>query len=207
MRRILTALGLGAAMTGTAHAEDGTYGKYETPEYEVVRMIGDAEVRQYAPHILAQVSVRGDQRGALNQGFRTLAGYIFGGNEGANSVAMTAPVAQSAQTIAMTSPVTQTQADGVWTVTFMMPRAYTIETLPTPNNDAVRFTQVPAMQMIALTFSGRANTRALEDRTQQLQDIVAAAGLETTGAPVFMFYDDPFTLPWARRNEVALALR
>lgn len=206
MRRILTALGVGAAMSGAVSADEGKYGKYETPRYEVLRNLGAAEVRAYAPHILAEVSVRGDQRGALNQGFRVLAGYIFGGNSGDASVAMTAPVAQSS-TIAMTAPVTQTGESGVWTVTFMMPSAYTLDTLPTPDNDAVRFSEVPERQMIALTFSGRATTAALDERTQELVTIAAQAGLETYGAPVFMFYDDPFTLPFARRNEVALELR
>lgn len=205
MRRFLTAIGLGAALAGPAQAQDGMYGKYETPRYTVIRDLGGAELRTYEPHLLAVVSVRGNQRGALNQGFRALAGYIFGGNDGGASVDMTSPVGQSAQ-IAMTSPVGQTQDDGVWTVTFMMPRAYDISTLPTPQNDAVRFVEVPAQDMAVLTFSGRATQRALAAQTQTLEQIIARAGLATTGAPMFMFYDDPFTLPQARRNEVALEL-
>lgn len=206
MRKLLSILGITAAMTGPAAAEQGTYGKYETPQYEVVRSVGAAEIRSYAPYILAEVAVRGDQRGALNQGFRALAGYIFGGNDGGASVSMTAPVAQS-NSIAMTAPVGQTGDGDVWTVTFMMPRSYSMDTLPTPNNDAVRFAQMPAREMIVLTFSGRATTTALQQRTEELSTLVAQAGLTTTGAPVFMFYDDPFTLPMARRNEVGFVLR
>lgn len=185
---------LGVAMGTAVNAEDGTYGKYETPRYEVVRQIGAAEVRAYEPHLLAEVAVRGEQRGTLNQGFRALAGYIFGGNEGDVSVSMT-------------SPVTQTSVGDVWTVTFMMPTDYTVETLPTPNNAAVRFIEMPSREMITLTFSGRSSTRILEQRTDELKAIAQQAGLDVTGEPVFMFYDDPFTLPAARRNEVALELR
>lgn len=185
---------LGVAMGTAVNAEDGTYGKYETPRYEVVRQIGAAEVRAYEPHLLAEVAVRGEQRGTLNQGFRALAGYIFGGNEGDVSVSMT-------------SPVTQTSVGDVWTVTFMMPTGYTVETLPTPNNAAVRFIEMPSREMITLTFSGRSSTRILEQRTEELKAIAQQAGLDVTGEPVFMFYDDPFTLPAARRNEVALQLR
>jgi len=194
MRRILSALGIGIAMSGTAQAQDGFYGKYETPPYDVVRQIGAAEVRDYAPHILAQVAVRGEQSGALSQGFRALAGYIFGGNEGGSSVAMTAPV-------------TQTQSGEVWTVTFMMPRDFTLSTLPTPNNEAVQFVEVPARTMVVLPFSGRGTSRALATRTDELSQIVAQAGLGVTGAPVYAFYDDPFTLPFNRRNEVAFEIR
>lgn len=192
MRRLLTALGLTAATM--ASAENGTYGKYESPQYDVIGTVGAAEIRDYETHILAEVSVRGDQQSALNQGFRALAGYIFGGNDGGASVAMT-------------SPVTQTSDGDIWTVTFMMPLAYTMDTLPKPNNDAVRFIQVPSQRKAVLEFSGRATTVTLDGRTQQLRDILARADLTPTGTAEFMFYDDPFTLPWARRNEVAIALQ
>lgn len=205
MRRILAALGIGTAITGgfagAVNAQDGTYKESESPRYEVVRQVGDAELRTYAPHILAEVAVQGDRNGALNRGFRTLAGYIFGGNDGGVSVSMTSPVTQSAN-IAMTSPVTQTGDGDVWTVTFMMPSQFTLDTLPKPNSDAVRFVEVPSRQMIMLVFSGRANSRALEARTAQLEQIIASEGIPTQGAPVYLFYDDPFTLPQRRRNEV-----
>lgn len=206
MRKLLSALGITAAITGPAASENGTNGKYETPQYDVVRTVGAAEIRSYAPYILAEVAVRGDQRRALNQGFRALAGYIFGGNDGGASVSMTSPVAQS-NTIAMTAPVGQTGDADIWTVTFMMPSSYTMNTLPTPNNAAVRFSEVPARDMAVLTFSGRANTAALQRRTDELTAILAGAGLDPIGPPVFMFYDDPFTLPMARRNEVGFVLR
>lgn len=206
MGKILAALGITAALTGSAAAQDGFYGKYETPRYDVVRNVGEAEVRRYAPHLLAEVAVRGDQGRALNQGFRALAGYIFGSNDGGASVSMTSPVTQSAN-IAMTSPVTQSGDGDVWTVTFMMPTDYTIDTLPTPNNAAVRFVEMPAREMLVLTFSGRAPNRVLTARSAELMAIANAEGIATTGAPVFMFYDDPFTLPFNRRNEVALALQ
>lgn len=204
--RFLFAIGAITAMAGPANAQDGFYGKLETPPYTVERVLDGAEVRSYAPHILAQVSVRGDQRGALNRGFQVLAGYIFGGNSGLMSVDMTSPVAQSG-TIAMTAPVGQTTVDDVWVVTFMMPREYSLATLPTPNSDAVRFVQVPAQRRVALTFSGRATTEALEAKTDELKAIVETQGLATSGSPIFMFYDAPMTPPWSRRNEVALDLR
>ena len=91
--------------------------------------IAEVELRQYAPHILAEVTVDGDRRSALNTGFRVLAGYIFGGNSVQASVAMTVPVAQR-QPIDMTAPVAQAGQDGLWTVSFMMPRDWTLDTRP-----------------------------------------------------------------------------
>ncbi|WP_296419885.1 SOUL family heme-binding protein [Pseudooctadecabacter sp.] len=205
MKRILAALGIGAATM--AAADDGYYGKYETPRYEVVAEYGAAELRSYAPHLLAVVAVRGDRRGALNQGFRTLAGYIFGGNAGGASVAMTSPVTQAPAQIDRAAPVTQIGEDGVWEVTFMMPSDFTRDTLPAPNNDAVRFVEVPARQMLVATFSGRSTDRILTAQTDALRRLADEAGIGLTGAPTFMFYDDPFTLPGNRRNEVGFEVR
>jgi hypothetical protein len=70
------------------------------------------EVRQYAPHIAAEVTVSGERDAAINAGFRVLAGYIFGGNEVRAKVAMRTPVKQvPSEKIAMTTPVTQTGSD------------------------------------------------------------------------------------------------
>lgn len=201
----LAALLTGATLATAAQAENATYGKYEMPPYTVVQTLGDVEIRNYGTHILAEVAVRGERRAALNQGFRTLAGFIFGGNTAQTQVAMTAPVAQS-QTIDMTVPVTQTETDGVWTVTFMMPRAWTLDTLPVPTSDAIRFREVAPSRTAVLQFSGRATDNRLAQAETQLRATLTDAGLTAIGTATYQFYDDPMTLPWNRRNEVALQL-
>ena len=45
---------------------------------------------------MAEVTATGSRSGAASDGFRALAGYIFGGNAGAEKIAMTTPVAQIA---------------------------------------------------------------------------------------------------------------
>ncbi|MBI1418762.1 MAG: heme-binding protein [Limimaricola sp.] len=199
----------GAGIAGQAAADPGKYNGYEAPPYSVERQLDGAEIRAYAPYIVAEVTVRGPSGSALNQGFRMLAGYIFGGNQGQAKVAMTTPVTQTAapEKIDMTVPVTQTGGDGVWTVTFMMPRQYTLDTLPKPNNDAIRFVQIPAERQVVLGFSGWATAGRVARKTAALDAIVAREGLDVTGPVRTYYYDAPFTLPWKRRNEVAYLLK
>ncbi len=167
--------------------------------------IAEVELRQYAPHILAEVTVDGDRRSALNTGFRVLAGYIFGGNTAQASVAMTAPVAQS-QPIDMTAPVAQAGQDGLRTVSFMMPRDWTLDTLPKPNSAAIRFVETTPERRAVLTFSGRSTDAALRAAEAKLRDTLAQNGVATVGQAACYYNDDPMTLPWRRRNEVALTL-
>lgn len=189
------------------------YKSTETPSYAVLQRLGAAELRRYEPRIVAEVTVNGSRSGAINSGFRLLAGYIFGGNEGAAKVAMTSPVAQMpAEKIAMTSPVAQTGAqgagpDGPWVVQFTMPATYSMDSLPKPKNPAIRLVPQPAARQVALQFSGLANAGLLAQKETELRAIAADAGIDLLAGPMYYFYDDPFTLPWNRRNEVAFAVQ
>jgi hypothetical protein len=191
------------------------YKSTETPAYSVERAVGEAELRLYAPRIVAEVTVSGSRSGAITAGFRILAGYIFGGNEGAAKVAMTSPVAQlPAQQIAMTSPVAQSAAegagageDGPWVVQFTMPSEYTLDSLPKAKDASIRFAALPSERQLVLQFPGLAGTSMLQRKEAELRALAAANGLELGSGPRYYFYDAPFTLPWNRRNEVAFALR
>ncbi len=70
---------------------------------------------------------------------------------------MTAPVSQAkSEKIAMTAPVSQARKnEGVWLVSFVMPKEYTLETLPVPDDPKVYFKTVPARKVLAIRFSGR----------------------------------------------------
>lgn len=111
----------------------------EQGRYQVVERNDNIEIREYPASIVAEAEVSGERNLAIGQGFRTIADYIFGNNNSAQKVAMTAPVTQQrVETLPMTAPVTQ-QGDGLtWRVRFFMPAGLTIETLPRPNNPSVK---------------------------------------------------------------------
>jgi len=133
----------------------------EEPKFKVLNQDAGFELRQYAPFIVAETWVDGDMDAASNKGFRIIADYIFGNNKAPQSsqsskIAMTAPVtlAPDAQPLKldMTAPVSlqpaveasnwvQTQR---WRVQFVMPDKYTLESLPLPNNGAVKLREVTA---------------------------------------------------------------
>ena len=183
---------VGAFTTQSAIA-DTDYRGYEMPPYKVVQTLNGAEIRQYGPHLLAEVRVSGSRPQAANKGFRVLANYIFGGNAEGEKIAMTVPVAQ-------------TKDGDVWTVSFMMPSKFTRATLPTAQTDAIKFIDKPGDTQIVRQFSGRVGAK-LPEQTASLKKIAAASGKAVTGSPKYYFYDDPFTAPWKRRNEVAFSIK
>lgn len=179
----------------------------EEPSYQVLQSDGAFELRQYEPTLVAHVDVAGDASGARNAGFRLLAGYIFGGNQGQRKIDMTAPVTQAAastpgEKIAMTAPVTQGAAGpGRWRVSFTMPRAYSLQTLPMPNDPRVRFEVLPGEKRAVVRFDGFSTESNLGRHRALLEAWVQQRGLKPAGEYVTAFYNDPFTLPWNRRNE------
>lgn len=66
----------------------------EEAPYKVLKSDGKFEIREYAPHILAETIVEGDLEEAGNKAFRPLFRYISGDNRARTKVAMTAPVSQ-----------------------------------------------------------------------------------------------------------------
>lgn len=175
----------------------------EKPQYRVEGPSGPIELRAYGPMILAQATVQGERRNAINQGFRLIAGYIFGGNAKRTKIAMTAPV-QQAPVSAREEEVFSRRGARAWTVSFVMPSAWTIGTLPLPTDDRVVLKQLPAKRFLAIRFSGVAGGAKFERKSNELVAFASEHGIATVGAPLMAFYNPPWTLPFLRRNEVLL---
>lgn len=192
---------LGAALWGPIVSN------VEQAKYTVAEKHENIEIRDYAPMIVAEVDVSGNQNEAISQGFRMIADYIFGNNQAAKKVAMTAPVTQQqSEKIAMTAPVIQ-QGDGTsWNVRFVMPANYTMQTLPKPNVSAVKLKEVPGKTFAVICFSGVAREKSLKKHALELQNFINAQKLSVASASTYAFYNPPWTLPFLRRNEVMIEL-
>jgi hypothetical protein len=182
----------------------------EEPRFDTVRQSGDFAVRHYAPMIVAETFVEGDLSSASGDGFRVIAGYIFGDNVAAKSagsekVAMTAPVTmETAEKVAMTAPVTTEPAGDRYRMHFVMPSQYTMDTLPRPRDGRVKLREVPPQRMAVVRFSGFAGEDRVREKTEELRAWMAAEGLSPAGPPQLARYDPPWTLPFLRRNEVMI---
>lgn len=179
----------------------------EEPDFTIVKTDGDFEIRDYAPSLAAEVVVSGERDEAVNAGFRILAGYIFGNNQGSAKIAMTAPVTQSAasnsgEKIEMTAPVTQSADGSNWRVRFMMPKTFTKATLPKPNDQRIKFVEIPSRRAVVLKFSGMWTDANLASRKTELAKYIEEKKFIRIGEPVFAFYDPPWKPFFWRRNEV-----
>jgi hypothetical protein len=200
MKSLVASLLLAATVT-SSHA-------IEEPDFEVVQRLDAVEIRQYAPYVVAEVTVSGPADSAGSRAFPLLAGYIFGKNKGERKMAMTAPVTQTPTPVkmAMTAPVTQAPTAEGYRVQFVLPKGVTLESAPEPLDARVKIREVPAAKVAAVKFSGFWSEDNYQRHLSQLTSGLTTAGVRWKGEPVYSRYDAPWT-PWfMRRNEIWLAL-
>lgn len=167
--------------------------KTKEQPYTVLEKDGDIEIRLYPSATLATVQSSAKSYSEMaSPGFRTLAGYIFGGNE-------------SETQIAMTSPVQMDINDSLSSMSFVMPEGYDMNNLPKPNNSQVILSQTEEQVMAAIRFSGFADDSDREKHKQELAAYLTSKGIQTKGNFKFLGYNPPYQLV-GRRNEVVIEI-
>ena len=182
MKKLLIALAMVASSSVMA-------GDIEEPQWELGDTLDKVEVRHYAPSIQAVTEISSSAK--TSAGFRRLAGYIFGGNERSQSIAMTAPVQESL-------------LDDRPLMAFTMPSEYDLEQLPAPADNRVTIVPVPARTVAAIRFSGWATGSKVAKMQKRLLATLEDHGVEVVGEPVLNQYNPPWTAPFLRRNEVTV---
>lgn len=180
----------------------------EEPKFKVITTDRSFALREYPPLLVAETLVENQFESATKEGFRRLAGYIFGANQGEKKVAMTAPVTQAlapGQKISMTAPVgLQKDSDQSWKITLTMPSEYTLATLPKPNDKRVMIREIPSQLIAVNQYSGTWSQESFEEKKRALLEWIQQNALKPLGEPVFARYNPPW-VPWfLRRNEVLI---
>ncbi len=179
----------------------------ESPKYTLVKRDNKFEVRDYGEYIAAEIDVEAGFSDALNTGFGILAGYIFGGNSAGSSIAMTAPVSETSspksERIPMTKPVSAyLKQDQVYTVSFSMPRKYTLDTLPRPNDKNITIRIIPASRVAVLKYSGSLNEKLAANKTSELMAWLKQNNITPKSTATSSQYNPPWIPGPFRTNEV-----
>jgi len=188
--------------------------RVEQTDYVLVKKMNGYEIRDYPAHIVAQTIVQGSYGESMGNGFSILAGYIFGGNTKKESIAMTAPVvaqkgksSRVSESIAMTAPVMAKTEGDSQVISFGMPRSYTLETLPVPNDPRIEVVMIPAKKYAAMRFSWYFSYERVKRIQEKLFSALARDGIVAEGSTAYAGYNAPWTPPWMTRNEVLVEVK
>jgi hypothetical protein len=169
-------------------------GKTEEQKYNVVSSNEDFEIRFYPSATLATVYLTANSyREISGPGFRTLAGYIFGGNESETKISMTAPVHMNI-------------SEGRSSMSFVMPSAYNTDNLPKPDNSRVIIEKSEDEYVAVIKFSGYASDKTIKKQSEKLRKLLMENGIEFYGNFRYLGYNPPYQF-FNRRNEIIVSVR
>ena len=165
----------------------------EEPKFKILVDEGELEIRSYDEYLVAETAVEGSFDTASRKGFRRVAGYIFGENK--NSIGQS-------EKIQMTAPVTVKPDNEGWVLHFVMPSNYDMSQLPVPNNNSILLKKIEAHLAAVISFSGFTTDAKIQNKTEELKIWLEKKDFKIAGPQQIARYNDPFTLPWLRRNEI-----
>jgi hypothetical protein len=226
-------VGTTAALAGAGLLAWTGWGAYvnrttERVPYAEIGAVGDVEFREYPETIVVRTRAETEEAA-----FRRLFEYIGGANRSSEELSMTALVATDgergeadartsgengasdkvgasdeteSENISMTAPVsTDRTAEGV-RMDFFLPAEYTTETAPRPTDPRVDLLIRPSRTMAILGFAGYARDRKRSEAESRLLETLEEAGTEAIDEPSLLQYNDPYTPPFMRRNEVCVEI-
>ena len=167
----------------------------EQPKYKILKKEGQFEIRSYDDILMSSVRVTGSQYQALRKGFLPLVKYISGKERDGEKISMTAPVIQS----------TSDRKES-FTVSFSMPSKYQVDNLPKSKNSEIFFEKLGSYRAAVVRFSGRANEKLLDLKSNELRQWIEANGYSSVSTAKYLFYNDPSTPGFLRRNEVMIII-
>jgi effector-binding domain-containing protein len=191
------ALATGLLVTGKWKPVLGTLGirVEEEPKHEVLEKEGRFQLRSYSPSLIARTMVSGSYEDAGDTAFKSLFDFIGKGNAEGKKLPMTVPVYQAR---------VGKGEDSAWMMSFFMPAKHSLQTLPKPTDEDVEIHLLPERKVAVYRFSGDQGESAFKHAANRLLKWAKGRGLRTKGEPILALYDQPFSLPFRRRNEVHL---
>ncbi len=195
MRRIFGVAAGMLAAAGLAACMPATEAKEERPAYDLARAEEGVEIRDYGARLVAEHSVRGPYRRAVEQGYIRLERYFTGENTIPEAMALTMPV------------MARQEADGGWTTVLPLPEGYSLETAPRPVDQRIRVVEQPPRRVAALSFKGAVGEAILREQAPRLDAWLEARGIAHRGDFTLASYDPPWKPTAWRSNEVLVTLR
>lgn len=164
----------------------------EHPDYKILKRFDAFEIRYYPELIVASTKIANDSyENSSSAGFRTIASYIFGGNEENTKISMTSPV--------------RMELNDTVEMSFYMPSDHTLSNLPKPNNSDVVLTSKKPQVVAAIEFSGWANNEKIEKAFNKLKNLLEEKKIRYINECTYLGYNPPYQMV-KRKNEIIIEL-
>lgn len=183
-----TLIGVPAAMVVCLVGCSLTRAGYQSPAYKIRERIGQIEVREYPPLLLAETRTRRELEGK-DGSFMRLFRFIAKGNN-------------AAQKIPMTTPVLYHGEGAKEAMAFVLPEGMKSAEVPSPLDSAVRIETREGGTYAAIRFRGGRRSKALQQAVSVFDSLAEHSVWRLEGKPEYAFYDPPWIPSFLEKNEV-----
>lgn len=168
----------------------------ETPNFQLIEVQGEFEIREYDPMIIAMTKVNSNYKEASSTGFRRIANYIFGGNQKKMAIEMTAPVILDVPNM-----------NDIYEILFVMPSQHSLEELPAPDQSNIEIKIKELGKTAVIKFGGWATESRTTHYKERLQGFVENSGYSINSDYMVAQYNSPWALPPFRKNEIIVMIK
>jgi len=190
---------LGLVQQEARNAISGSAEGLDMPAYTVLERRPGYEVRRYDGYGMAALSLDASRAIGLEgtvRAFNALSGYVLGANADGAVLEMTAP---------LRTELASEFGAGDAELSIMLPCRLSAVTAPAPSDGAVRLRQQAPQTMAVAKFAGLATDGEVRRRLLALRQELAADGVVAAGGGYSLLqYNSPYTLPFQRKNEIAV---
>jgi hypothetical protein len=185
---IVIVVAAGLALAGCKTMRSG----YDSAPYRVVSTASKFEIRDYPALTVVETPMAPSGEGA-NGGFSRLFRFITGSNEGKQKIAMTTPVFMSGSVSNAT-------------MAFVMPAKLAAAQVPKPSDGSLTVKELEPGRFAVLRYGGGRNVEKESGALNRLKAWMEGQSLRAVSAPIYGYFDPPWTPAFLRRNEVMLRL-
>ncbi|KAF5831912.1 SOUL hem-binding protein, partial [Dunaliella salina] len=197
--------------------------KYKEQKFNVLLTLDGYAVKQLGRQTRASITLKGKMDSQIANAFRLLTEYILGasrmritGQEKGTEAGNTAPAASSPakgnQKMPMTVPIAiqqQGQMEKASTImSFVLPNTFKdAKEVPVPTDERIQIEVVPSRDMAVISCSKNFTEERFWKKVEYLRHIAARDSIQLSTDPndvELWIYNSPWTLPWLKKNEVAI---
>jgi len=157
--------------------------------YTIIKKIENIEIRQYKSTIYASYTPKNEKE--RNNSFRKVAGFIFGDNTNNEKISMTSPVV--------------IKLHNNYEMAFLMPKEYSLENLPKPNNKDVKIYTEPGNLRACISYSGYTNKIIENKKINELKKVLLKNNYNHKNDFEVLVYNSPFDFI-NRKNEIIVTI-
>lgn len=173
------------------------------PTYHMEGIVGQVEIRRYAPALIARVFAIGEHRVAVAAARGKLVDYIDGENDNRERMGVKSPLIEIyGYSRLFNAPVRKRENPDGWTAAYFLSNSMALASAPLPDDPAITILWIPEALVAILRYRGNDTWQHRAEAKRELFDVLSGSKWAADDKAYWAVDDQALAIPFLRRNEV-----